>query len=340
MLAAILVTKGIHTPGVVVAIIGWVSSIFGNISNFGWMQRNMVQQAADVEGYLDMLEIPPAITEKADAISLPQVNGKIEFRDVSFAYPKVVKNNGESGVGLDLKKPDEEILREALFDLSFTINPGETVAIVGHSGAGKTTIVQLLLRGYDPDKGEVLIDGHDLRDIKLSDYLSKIGYVEQNVRLFDGPLRDNITFGVDDKELVTEELLKSVGEKSRIDQFYERLGEGHFDAIIGENGIWLSGGERQRVGIARALIKNPQILIFDEATSSLDAENERAIHEAMREALKGRTGIIIAHRLSTIKDADKIIVMEDGRVAGMGKHDELLSSCEPYRRLVEHQMVI
>lgn len=179
-----------------------------------------------------------------------------------------------------------------------------------------------------------------MRDIKLSDYLSKIGYVEQNVRLFDGPLRDNIAFGVDDKELVTEEILELVGEKSRIDQFYERLGEDHFDAIIGENGIWLSGGERQRVGIARALIKNPQILIFDEATSSLDAENEKAIHEAMREALKGRTGIIIAHRLSTIKDADKIIVMEDGRVAGMGKHDVLLSSCEPYRRLVEHQMVI
>lgn len=338
-IAAILVTKGIHTPGLVVATIGWIGSIFGNVSSIGWMQRQMITQIADIEAYVDLISIPPAIVERPDAKEIKDVEGRIEFRNVSFAYP-IYPEKDAADEDIESENKETEISKETLVDVSFIINTGETAAIVGHSGAGKTTIVQMLLRGYDPDEGGIYIDNYNLKDIKLSSYLSKVGYVEQNVRLFDGPLRDNIVFGVSDKENITEEMLENISEKSRIDQFYERLGTPRFNALIGENGIWLSGGERQRVGIARALIKNPQILIFDEATSSLDAENEKLIHEAMREALKGRTGIIIAHRLSTIKDADKIIVMENGRVVGIGKHDELLLTCDPYKRLVEHQMVI
>jgi len=338
--AAILVSKGVHTSGTVVALIGWIGSIFGGISNFGWMQRQMIQQIADIEGYIDILSIPPAIVDTPTALPLENITGRIEFKNVSFAYPKYERKSETIDEDDDEQANEEEISKETLSDVSFTISSGETAAIVGHSGAGKTTIIQLLLRGYDPDQGGVYVDDYNLKDIRISDYLKKVGYVEQSVRLFDGPLKDNIIFGVDDKTAITETDLENVSRKSRIDQFYERLGNSRFEALIGENGIWLSGGERQRVGVARALIKNPQILIFDEATSSLDSENEKLIHEAMREALKGRTGIIIAHRLSTIKDADKIIVMEKGRVVGIGKHDELLINCEPYKRLVEHQMVI
>jgi ATP-binding cassette subfamily B protein len=223
--------------------------------------------------------------------------------------------------------------------VSFRIKAGETVAIVGHSGAGKSTIITLLLRGYDPKSGRVVIDGRDLRELELRSYLEQVGYVEQQVELFDESLSMNIFFGVPDaKRTDAEARLESVLKASRIDQFLPRLGEKGLDTIIGERGVRLSGGERQRVGIARALIKDPRVLIFDEATSSLDSENEALIHEAIHEALKGRTGIIIAHRLSTVRDADNIIVMKEGRVLGTGKHRTLLSTVPTYRSLVEHQL--
>ena len=328
-----LVTQGVESPGKIVMLIGWMGSVFGNIGSLGWFQRQLVQQVADINKYDEMISREPAVKEAENPISLPNIGGKIEFRNVSFAYPALpsIEENGNGKAA--------ETGKEILKNVSFSIEPGETVALVGQSGAGKTTIVNLILRGYDPDEGDILVDGVNLREIENRSYIRAIGYVPQFVELFDNTLRYNLAFATESPELVSEKDLEEIARKAKIDQFYDRLGEERFDVVIGENGIKLSGGERQRVGIARALLKQPEILIFDEATSNLDTENEALIHEAMREALKERTGIIIAHRLSTIRDADKIIVMDGGEIAGIGKHNELVESCEPYRKLVERQVI-
>jgi len=343
MVGVYLVATGAQSPGSIVMLIGWMGSIFGNIGNLAWVQRQMLKQVSDIHIYHDMLAQEPAVKDPTSPVVLKDFAGKIEFRNVSFQYPNVpvAKDDEEDEDDKEEKKPtnSDSETKTILNDVSFVIEPGETAAIVGHSGAGKTTIVHLLLRGYDPDSGSVLVDGVDLREVDQKSFLRQVGYVPQVVELFDNTLRYNITFATPNAETVTDEALDTVARKARIDQFYERLGEKKFDVLIGENGVKLSGGERQRVGIARALLQNPNILIFDEATSSLDAENEAIIHEAMRDALKGRTGIIIAHRLSTVKDAHKIIVMDGGRIVGVGPHDQLMKDCEVYRRLVEHQIV-
>jgi len=260
------------------------------------------------------------------------VAGDIEFQNLSFKYPK-----GENNV---------------LENLSFKINHGEKVAFVGYSGSGKTTIIQLLLRAYDYNIGDIKIGNVSLKEMSANSLRENIGYVEQHVDLFDDTIKNNILFGLKDEKILEKiekenqnidtnfenNILETLARKARIDQFYHRLGEKKFDTMIGERGIKLSGGERQRVGIARALIKNPDILIFDEATSSLDAENETYIKEAIDEASHGRTTIIIAHRLSTIINADKIFMMSHGKILAEGTHNELLKSCKEYKDLVEAQM--
>ena len=333
--AIYLVSRGYYTPGTVVTIIGWSNAVFAQIGTIGRVQRAILNNSPLIANHVDLIDTKPMITPRADGIVLPYLTGKIEFRNVSFAYPK------QEMIGTDGENKDaNETEREVLSNVSFIIEPGETCAFVGHSGSGKTTIVNLLLRAFDPDHGSILIDGHDLRTLDIMTYRRMIGLVEQSVELFDETLRYNILFGVsEESQGDVDVLLEDVARKARIDQFYDRLGAAKFDTIIGEKGVRLSGGERQRVGIARALIKDPHVLIFDEATSSLDSVNEAAIHEAMHDALKDRTGIIIAHRLSTVKDAAKIIVMKSGQVVGMGTHDKLKQSCEPYRELVEHQVV-
>jgi len=336
-----LVSTGVESPGKIVMLIGWMGGVFGNVGSLGWIQRNMIQQLTDINKLHEMLYREPAVKAPKNPMLLPEIGGKIEFRNVSFAYPiyESAENGENGGSEKENGESDEPVSKEVLRNVSFTIEKGETVAIVGSSGAGKTTVVNLLFRGYDPDEGEILVDGINLRDLDMDGYVEKAGFVPQVVQLFDNTLRYNLTFDVKHPENVTNEELEKIAGETRIDQFYERLGEKRFDVLVGENGIKLSGGERQRVGIARALLKKPEILIFDEATSNLDTENEAVIHEAMREALRGRTGIIIAHRFSTIRDADKIIVMDGGTVAGIGKHGQLMKSCEPYRKLVKHQII-
>ncbi|TSC54925.1 MAG: Uncharacterized protein LiPW30_391 [Parcubacteria group bacterium LiPW_30] len=334
-----LVSTGVESPGKIVMLVGWMGSVFGNVGSLGWIQRNMILQLTDINKLREMLSREPSVKEPLNPIVLPKIGGKIEFRNVSFTYPILTTDSGkaeESDLG---DEENNDVSKEVLKDITFTINKGETVAIVGSSGAGKTTIVNLLFRGYDPDEGGIFVDDINLRDLDMDSYIHKAGFVPQVVEIFDNTLRYNMTFGVKNPQDITEEELDEISRKTRIDQFYERLGEKRFDTLIGENGIKLSGGERQRVGIARALLKHPEILIFDEATSNLDAENESLIHEAMKEALTGRTGIIIAHRFSTIKDADKIIVMDGGTVVDTGKHSALMKRCEPYKNLVKHQIV-
>ncbi|MDP3958010.1 MAG: ABC transporter ATP-binding protein [bacterium] len=339
MTGVYLVTVGVESPGTIVMFIGWMAIVFSNLGNLGWVQRQMLSHIGDINKYNDMLEREPAVKEAEHPTVLPKIGGRVEFRNVSFSYPRLASLDDEKNGDENGPKNEEEVSKEILRNVSFAIEPGETVAIVGRSGAGKTTVINLLLRGYDPDEGAILVDGTDLRNIEQKSYLRAIGYVPQFVELFDNSLRYNLTFSMGEPERATEKMLEDIAAKARIDQFYGRLGEKKFETLIGENGIKLSGGERQRVGIARALLQQPEILIFDEATSNLDAENEALIHEAMREALKGRTGIIIAHRLSTIRDADKIIVMDDGAVVGIGTHEALMETCESYRKLIERQVV-
>jgi ABC-type multidrug transport system fused ATPase/permease subunit len=225
-------------------------------------------------------------------------------------------------------------------NLNLTIPQGKKIAFVGFSGSGKSTIIKLLLRIYDWQKGDIKIGKKSLREIDAKILRQRIGYVEQHIDLFDTSVRENILFGVLDKrgqEKISEEKLMEIIKRARIDQFFERLGNTGLDTIIGERGVKLSGGERQRIGIARALAKNPDILIFDEATASLDTENEKYIQEAIDESSKGRTTIIIAHRLSTVQNSDIIFVMDKGKLVGTGKHTDLLENCQEYQRLIYAQ---
>lgn len=323
-LGAWFVVIGKHTPGELVIYLSWATSAFNGMGRIGMFARQMIDHTESTARYFAMLTTPPAIVPAERPVVLSPLGGKVTFDNVSFAYRGNDKGESE---------------RNALHDISFRIDAGETVAFVGHSGAGKSTIVTLLLRGYDPESGRIAIDNVDMKLLDLPTYLRQVGYVEQHVELFDDTLRSNILFGIPDSERAeAEKRLPNILSAARIDQFLPRVGPKGLNMIIGEKGVRLSGGERQRVGIARALIKDPRILIFDEATSSLDSENEALIHDAIKEALVGRTGIIIAHRLSTVRDADKIIMFKEGRIIGMGKHDILLRNCPEYKNLVERQL--
>ena len=329
------VFNGKYTPGYLVVFLSWSSGAFGRLGQFGDIHRRCMELYTAVNKYFTLLDVDPAVKIIPNPVKPKIFNGRIEFKNVSFKYPyrSYVDESGED------KDFYGEFSNETLQNISFVIEAGQKVAFVGHSGAGKSTIAQLMLRAYDPDLGQVMVDNNDLRVLDLKTYRENTGFVEQNVCLFDNSLRYNITFGLNGKgENITEEYLGRIAKIACIDKFSSRLEKG-FDTIIGEKGVKLSGGERQRVGIARALIKEPNILILDEATSNLDAENENIIRQSIENASQGRTTVIIAHRLSTIRNVDKIFVVENGRIVGEGVHDELLCSCEAYQNLINNQVV-
>lgn len=328
-----LVYKKAYTPGYLVVFISWTSNALGQVDNVGQVHRQFMQQITDVKKYLEMMEVVPDIQVVPNPVKPKRIDGGIEFKNVSFKYPS------RSFTEDDEVKSGNGNQHEALSGVSFSIEPGQQVAFVGHSGAGKSTLAHLMTRSYDPNEGQIVVDGNDLRILDLKTYREAVGTVEQDVRLFDNTLRYNIAFGLNGRSAsVTDAELSDIARASCVDKFFYRLEQG-FDTIIGERGIKLSGGERQRVGIARALIKDPRILIFDEATSNLDTENETLIRESIQRVSEGRTTIIIAHRLSTIKHADKIFVLEEGRLVGEGTHDQLIETCAAYRTLVDGQMV-
>ncbi|MBW4557284.1 MAG: ABC transporter ATP-binding protein/permease [Trichormus sp. ATA11-4-KO1] len=258
------------------------------------------QGEASVDRVFELMAIQPTVLEKPHAIALPPVNGKVEYRHISFAY-----------------KPGEPVLK----DINLVALPGEAIALVGASGAGKTTFVNLLPRFYDPKAGQILIDGIDIRDVKLHSLRRQIGIVPQETVMFSGTIAQNIAFGQDffDMEAIAE-----AAKIANAHQFITQLPEGYY-TWVGERGVNLSGGQRQRIAIARAVFLNPQILILDEATSALDSESEALVQEALERLMQNRTVFIIAHRLSTVRRCDRILVLERGQLVESGTHEELLA---------------
>jgi ATP-binding cassette, subfamily B, heavy metal transporter len=280
----------------------------------GTVYREIRQALVDMGEMFGLLGQPAEITDSADAKPLKVNAGQITFDNVHFGY-----------------EPTREILK----GVSFTLKPGQKLALVGHSGSGKSTIGRLLFRFYDVTSGAVRIDGQDLRDVTQTSLHAQIGVVPQDTVLFNDTIRYNIAYGKAD---ATEEEIVAAAQAARIHDFVTRLPEG-YETKVGERGLKLSGGEKQRVGIARTLLKNPPILILDEATSALDTQTERSIQESLAEMGQGRSVITIAHRLSTIADADQILVLEDGRVIERGTHDDLLDLAGIYAAMWQRQVM-
>ena len=244
--------------------------------------------------------------------------GEIVFNDVKFRYPS---------------RPKDQVLK----GLNLTIKPNQTTAIVGHSGAGKSTIAKMITRLYDPTSGYITVDGQDLKSYKIEHYRSKIAVVDQSPELFNRPLAENIAYGMVNSDDVTYEKIEEAGKIANCD-FIKDFREGYY-TFAGYSGCDLSGGQLQRIAIARAAIRDPKILVLDEATSSLDSNNEKEVQEALEKLMKGRTVIVIAHRLSTIRNADNIVCMKNGNVAEQGTHDELMALKGAYHKLVSQQIV-
>ncbi|QFS47736.1 ABCB-BAC, ATP-binding cassette, subfamily B, bacterial [Nostoc sphaeroides CCNUC1] len=270
------------------------------------------QGEASVDRVFELMAIQPTVIEKINAIALPPVNGKVEYRHISFAY-----------------KPGEPVLK----DISLLVSPGEAIALVGASGAGKTTFVNLLPRFYDPEVGQIFIDGVDIRDVKLHSLRRQIGIVPQETIMFSGTIAQNIAFGQDVFDM---EAVKEAAKIANAHQFISQLPEG-YQTWVGERGVNLSGGQRQRIAIARAVLLNPQILILDEATSALDSESEALVQEALERLMEKRTVFIIAHRLSTVRRCDRILVLEQGQIVESGTHEELLALERRYARFYAQQ---
>ena len=322
-----LLFNGYITAGAIFLIFTWSQNFIMSLWMITDMQKQFITDKINIEKYFELLEIKPDVEEIENPIS-DNITGDIEFSNVEFSYPQRKKNHKD--------KDEEELQPEmVLKGISFKIKEGEKVAFVGESGSGKSTIANLVRRAFDPQGGKITINNNNLKDLELKSFLKKIGSVDQEVNLFDKSIRENISYGTE--SLLTDEELNKIAKMARIDTFYKKLEHG-WDTIVGERGSKVSGGEKQRIGIARALAKNPEILIFDEATSALDTVSERVVQKSIDAVSKGKTSIIIAHRLSTVKNCDKIFVLKQGQLLAEGTHDYLLENCEYYKELVKHQL--
>ena len=306
------VINGNLTIGELVAFLGYVALAVNPLNKIGKNYSRYQQALASAERMFEILDTEPEIKESPKAIEMPRINGYIRFRNVSFSYD------------------DKELV---LKDIDLDLRPGEKIALVGRSGVGKTTLVSLIPRFYDPTSGSITIDGHNIRDVKLMSLRRQIGIVSQETFLFNGTIKDNIAYG---KMKATDEEIVDAAKKANAHNFIMSLEKG-YDTPVGERGVKLSGGQRQRIAIARAILRDPRILILDEATSAVDAESEALIQDALEKLMKDRTTIIIAHRLSTILRADKIIVLDERKIEEIGSHQELLAKNGLYARLYKSQ---
>ena len=272
-----------------------------------------IQKAlAAAERVFYIMDLTDTIPQKPDAITLPSVEGNVEFRHVSFAY-----NKGET----------------ILHDVSFSAKPGQAIALVGPSGAGKSTVASLLPRFYDVTEGAIFVDGHDVRDVTLASLREQVGIVPQETNLFNDTVYNNILYGRLD---ATRDEVIAAAKAANADEFIQQLPKG-YDTQLGDRGVNISGGQRQRISIARAILKNPRILILDEATSALDTESECIVQEALDRLMVGRTSFVIAHRLSTIQNAAKIIVLDKGSIVEEGTHQQLMAKHGLYAHLHDIQ---
>lgn len=326
LIGVFLFFKGFTTIGGLFLIFTWSSHFINCLWWLAEVQKQFITDKINIEKYFELLEIQPDIKNVDKPKQLP-LYSSIEFIDVEFSYPKRVKDYSEENT-----QKEEPVLKS----ISFKINPGQKVAFVGESGSGKSTIANLIRRAFDVQSGSILVNGSNLKDLDLNHFLRSIGSVDQEVVLFDRSIRENISFGID--RFLTDDELIEISKKSGIDKFYHKLEHG-WDTIIGEKGCKLSGGERQRIGIARALAKRPDILIFDEATSALDSVSEALVQKFIEESSVGKTSIIIAHRLSTVKNCDVIFVMKEGDILCSGNHKYLMSNCPYYKKLIQNQLV-
>lgn len=306
------VIDGTITAGSLVAFLTYAVNISNPIKRLTRVIGNIQKALAAAQRVFMIIDMPEEIAESRDAKQLPEVSGKVEFQNVSFAYDD--KGN-------------------VITDLSFSVKPGEVIAIVGPSGAGKSTIANLLPRFYDVNKGDIKIDGHSVREVTLDSLREQVGIVPQETMLFNGSVYNNILYGRLD---ATKEEIEAAAKAANAHDFIMQLTDG-YETKLGDRGVNLSGGQRQRIAIARAILKNPRILILDEATSALDTESERVVQEALDRLMVGRTSFVIAHRLSTVKNADKILVLEKGNLVESGTHDELLALDGLYAHLYKIQ---
>ncbi len=369
-----LTIKGAFTIGTIVAFGAYLTQLYGPLMSLSGLPIEFIQSMVSFERVFEVLDIPLEIADKPDAKPLTDVQGSLTFEDVTFDYTKLppgmqgglseivrysrgggetlLRRGREAEEGMDSREAvkghngmepdrvvDEEmdepvvIRRVAISDVSFHIDPGQLVALVGPSGAGKTTITYLIPRLYDPTSGRVLIDGHDLRDVTLLSLADNIGMVTQETYLFYDTIRANLLYAR--PEATTEEMV-AAAKAANIHDFIVSLPDG-YDTVVGERGYRLSGGERQRVAIARVILKDPRILVLDEATSHLDSLSESLIQEALQRVMVGRTSLVIAHRLSTILAADMILVLDQGRLVESGTHGELVAAGGLYLSLYETQ---
>jgi ATP-binding cassette subfamily B protein len=327
--------EGVLTVGTVVALAQLLSQLYGPLTALSNIRVDVMSALVSFERVFEILDLPPMIDERPGAVVLPKAAAPVEFEHVEFRYPtaqEVSLASLESVAVLD-SAPSQQVL----FDVSFTAPAGALVALVGPSGAGKTTISMLPTRMYDVQGGTVRIGGVDVRDVTLQSLRDAIGVVTQDAHMFHDTIRANLLYAR--SEATSDELV----EACRAAQIWDLIGSlpDGLDTVVGDRGYRLSGGEKQRLAIARLLLKAPGIVILDEATAHLDSESELAVQEALRTALAGRTSLVIAHRLSTIREADLILVVDDGRIVEQGRHDELLATgglyAELYRTQFERQ---